>query len=121
PASRGTPGEDSDRTGGPACNGMPFNIDLPGSIPVMDTGTIPGGTPTLLPLSPRWWAVTIVVVVLLAGILCYDYRSRCHGKPSERVDALRNATSLLQSLSRDFSFGDPAPSLVEEQYDSVRE
>jgi hypothetical protein len=67
-----------------------------------------------------WMWVLGVVVVLLAGMLYYDHWSRCSGKPYERADALRNATSFLQSLSRDFSLGDPPPSLVEEQYDSAR-
>jgi RHS repeat-associated protein len=46
PSNRGPLGELSTWIGGHACTGMPFNIYLPGSLPVMDSGTIPGGTPT---------------------------------------------------------------------------
>ena len=67
------------------------------------------------------WVAGIVVLAILAGKLSYDQWARCSGKPYERAEALRDATSLLESLSKSFSLGDPLPSLKDEQYDSPRQ
>lgn len=56
--------------------------------------------------------------VLVALILFGNYFARCHGKPLSRAEALERATKQLQYLSRDFALGNPAPALVDEQYDA---
>lgn len=54
----------------------------------------------------------------VALILFGDHYARCHGKPLSRIEALERATKQLQYLSRDFALGNPAPALVDEQYDA---
>jgi hypothetical protein len=61
-------------------------------------------------------------LLLLAGaaFLFYQDWLNCHGKPLAREEALRDASSELQDLSRSFSLGNPPPSLSAEKYDDVR-
>jgi|SRR5580700_3523565 hypothetical protein len=77
----------------------------------------------MLSIVRRRWAVGIVVgLILLAGIAYVQYKDwlNCHGKPLVREEALQDARSQLQDLSRSFSLGNPLPSLSAERYDDSR-
>ncbi|MFY9729416.1 MAG: hypothetical protein WAK24_02325 [Candidatus Acidiferrales bacterium] len=70
------------------------------------------------PVSKKLWIAVALGSVLLALFLFKDYYARCHGKPLSRAEALERATEQLRYLSRDFALGNPAPTLVDEQYDA---